>query len=115
MTTYFVSRHLGSKEWAASQGIVVDRLVEHLDVAVIQRGDVVLGTLPVHLAAEVCARGARYLHLSIDVPAEYRGKELSCHDMQRFGARIEEFCVQKVHATPKTEEIGKQNGAQDAR
>lgn len=96
MTTYFVSRHPGAAEWAASQGIAIDRLVEHLDVAAVKRGDVVLGTLPVHLAAEVCARGGRYLHLSIDVPAERRGVELTMEQMQRFNARLEEYRVERI-------------------
>ncbi|MDW8324914.1 MAG: CRISPR-associated protein Csx16, partial [Burkholderiales bacterium] len=56
MTTWFVSRHPGAIKWAARKGIRVDRQVDHLDVDVVQAGDVVIGTLPVHLAAEVCAR-----------------------------------------------------------
>lgn len=96
MTVYFVSRHPGAVEWAARHGIAVDRLVGHLDPTAVKPGDVVLGTLPVHLAAEVCARGARYLHLSLDVPAEHRGLEFTCDDMQRFNARLEEYRVEKV-------------------
>lgn len=34
MTTFFVSRHSGAVEWAARQGIRVDKLVAHLDPAV---------------------------------------------------------------------------------
>jgi putative CRISPR-associated protein (TIGR02620 family) len=58
MTTYFVTRHPGAIEWAARQGLKVDRLLDHLDVAIIQPGDTVIGILPVNLAAEVCARRA---------------------------------------------------------
>ncbi len=96
MTTYFVSRHPGAREWAESQGIRVDVQLEHLDVAVIQPGDRVIGTLPVNLAAEVCARGGRYLHLTLEMPPEWRGKELSAEEMGRFGARIEEYRVERV-------------------
>ena len=59
-------------------------------------GDVVIGTLPINLAAEVCVRGARYLHMSLDLPFEKRGLELSADEMQRFGARIEEYQVEKI-------------------
>ncbi|MFA7097306.1 MAG: CRISPR-associated protein Csx16 [Gammaproteobacteria bacterium] len=96
MTTYFVTRHPGAVEWAIGEGIVVDELVAHLDPASVQVGDVVIGTLPVNLAAEVCARGARYLHLTLELPAVLRGKELAAGDMRALGARIEEYRVERL-------------------
>ena len=96
MTTFFVSRHPGAADWAREQGLAVDRAVAHLDPAQVQAGDVVVGTLPVNLAAEVCARGGRYLHLSLDLPAEWRGRELGAADMRACGARLEEYRVQRV-------------------
>jgi len=96
MTTFFVTRHPGAIAWAARQGIAVDRQVAHLDPADIQPGDTVIGTLPVNLAAQVCARGARFFNLSLDVPAEARGRELSADDLERFGARLEAYDVQAI-------------------
>lgn len=95
MTTFFVSRHPGAADWAREQGLTVDRALAHLDPALVRAGDVVIGTLPVNLAAEVCARGARYLHLTLDLPADWRGRELSAADMAACGARIEEYRVQQ--------------------
>lgn len=91
MTTFFVSRHTGAVEWAARQGLIVDRQVEHLNITDVRHGDVVIGSLPVNLVAEVCSRGGRYLHLSLDLPAEKRGLELSANEMESCGARIEEY------------------------
>jgi CRISPR-associated protein Csx16 len=96
MTTYFVTRHLGAREWAQQRGITVDDLVDHLDMAQVKDGDVVIGTLPVNLAAEVCARGGRYLHLSLDLPPEMRGRELSAEDMEQLGTRLEKYRVERV-------------------
>ncbi len=76
MTTYFVTRHPGALEWAAVEGVIVDRVLAHFDPECTQPGDVVLGTLPINLAARVCARGGRYLHLSVEVPPEWRGRGL---------------------------------------
>src|SRR5207249_10984084 len=45
------------------------RTMTHLDLSDVLPGDVLIGTLPVHLAAEVCSRGARYLHLTLLLPA----------------------------------------------
>jgi CRISPR-associated protein Csx16 len=97
MTTYFVTRHPGAREWAQQQGITVDTQVDHLNVAQVKVGDVVIGTLPVNLVAEVCARGGRYyLHLALDLPPGVRGKELSVEDMERLGARLEKYRVERV-------------------
>lgn len=93
MTTYFISRHPGAIEWAARQKLHVDHLVSHLDTAQVQAGDTVIGSLPVNLAAKVCARGAVYWHLSLTLPAEQRGKELTADDMTRLGAHLEPFHI----------------------
>ena len=93
MTTLFVSRHPGALDWAAGEGVAVDAVIAHLDLEIIRPGDVVIGTLPIHLAARVCERGGRYLHLSLELPPEQRGRELSAADLRRFGVRLEEFRV----------------------
>jgi len=95
MTTWFVTRHPGAVEWAQASGIEVDRQVDHLDIRQVGSGDIVLGILPVHLAAAVCACGARYFHLGLAVPLEHRGRELTVADMARFGACLEEFIVDR--------------------
>ena len=95
MTTFFISRHPGTLEWAEQQSLKIDRRIGHLDPAEISPGDTVAGTLPVHLAAGVCARGARYLHLALDLPAHARGRELTADELARFGARLERFVVER--------------------
>ena len=99
MTTFFVSRHPGAVDWLAQQGFVADRTVPHLDAAAVSAGDVVIGTLPVHLAAEICNRGARFLHLSVDLPPGKRGIELTADDLATYGARVEELLIQKIPAS----------------
>ena len=100
MATHFVTRHQGASEWAESRGLQVDRWVAHLDLSEVVRGDVVIGTLPVQLAAEVQERGARYLHLSLDLPPTLRGVELSAEQMDQVNARLEEYRVVRVAANP---------------
>ncbi|WP_022947119.1 CRISPR-associated protein Csx16 [Methylohalobius crimeensis] len=102
--TWFVTRHPGALAWAERRKIQVDERVDHLDVTAVRPGDTVIGTLPVHLAGEVCARGGRYLHLSLDIPAELRGRELSADDLERCNARLEAFRVlREEHRKPATE------------
>lgn len=99
MSTWFVSRHPGAIEWATRQHLQVDRTVPHLDPAQVQPGDTVIGSLPVNLAAQVCAKGASYWHLSVELPAELRGRELSADDLEQLGARVQAFDIkpQKLH------------------
>lgn len=96
MTTYFISRHPGALDWAAGEGIVVDAVIAHLDPETVQPGDVVIGTLPIHLAAQVGQRGGRFLHLSLELPPDWRGRELTAADLRRFQARLEEYRVTAV-------------------
>jgi CRISPR-associated protein Csx16 len=101
--TYFVSRHPGAREWAGMEGIGVDEFVAHLDVGRIGRSDTVIGSLPINLAAEVCARGGRYLHLSLTLPPGLRGKELTAEDLQRLEARLEPFDIRRLESDVATE------------
>ena len=95
-TTWFVSRHPGAIEWAKGQNLAIDRWVAHLDPANVAAGDTVIGSLPVNLAAVVCKRGARYLHLSIVVPAEWRGRELATAEMKAISVELKAFHVAKM-------------------
>ena len=91
---YFVSRHAGAIDWARRHpwGLRA-RHISHLDLAEIRPGDVVIGILPVHLAAQVCARGARYFHLCLNVGANQRGRELSADLMYAAGAELVPYTI----------------------
>ena len=93
---YFISRHKGAKDWFAGKGYAVDTVLDHLDLEIISKGDVVIGSLPVNLVAAIIKKGARYFHLSIKLPMEARGVELSPEDMDRYGAVIEEYHVNEI-------------------
>jgi CRISPR-associated protein Csx16 len=93
---YLVSRHQGAIEFLTSRGYESPMLVNHASQSFIDsltENDCVIGTLPIHLAEAVCAKGARFFNLTLDVPAEYRGKELSVELMEEFGARITEYRI----------------------
>lgn len=93
MKTWFVSRHPGALKWLAAQDLIVDEQVAHLDPAVITAGDRVIGNLPIHLAAEVCARSGEYWHLSMDIPHNLRGQELSYEQMQACKVELRRFML----------------------
>ncbi|MFV0511330.1 MAG: CRISPR-associated protein Csx16 [Shewanella algae] len=96
MTTWFITRHPGALEWALRRGVTVDIHLQHLNPADIRVGDTVIGTLPINLAAEICTRGARYLHLSLQLPASARGRELNADELDCYDAKIEEFVIRRT-------------------
>jgi CRISPR-associated protein Csx16 len=106
VTVWFVSRHHGAVEWARARGLAVDRWVEHLDADDVRAGDTVAGTLPVHLAAQACERGARYLHLAVDLGPDARGRELTAAEIDAAGARLEEYAVRRQGFAADQKDIG---------
>ncbi|MFT6331660.1 MAG: CRISPR-associated protein Csx16 [Bermanella sp.] len=78
MKTYFVSRNLATQKWAQENALGVDHWLSHIsDITQFIPGDVVIGTLPIPLAAALHKIQVSYIHFSIQVPAELRAKELS--------------------------------------
>lgn len=93
MTTWFISRHPGALHWMQSNDIHFDHHLTHLDNEPIQPGDTVIGSLPVNLAAEVCAKGANYWNLSLTLPEIARGRELSADELDLYQAKLEAFSI----------------------
>ena len=98
MTRWFITRHPGACAWMTALSISIDQVVAHLDPTDVARGDLVYGSLPINLAVQICERGARYFHLSLVIPFELRGKELSAEQLTTMGARFEEFDIRHVAA-----------------
>lgn len=96
MKTWFISRHPGALHWMQRNQIHFDEHITHLDTKLIQAGDKVIGSLPVNLAAEICEKGASYWNLSLQIPAEARGVELSADKLDEYSAKLEQFLIQKV-------------------
>lgn len=103
MTTYFVTRHQGAVDWAKEEGYASDEItvVTTLDPEKVQPGDLVIGTLPVHLAARITEKGGRYLHLAMNVPEAKRGVEMTANEMRSNGARLEELHVVRSEVVRK--------------
>lgn len=88
MEKIIVTRHAGAIEWLRQQGIV-GKVIAHATAAEI-RGKIVIGALPLNLAAQAAEVWA------IDMPdltAEQRGKDLTPAEMDDAGATITKYVV----------------------
>jgi CRISPR-associated protein Csx16 len=47
------------------------------------------------MAARICARGARYFHLVVDMPRDLRGREMDAETLDALGAHLDEYIVQR--------------------
>lgn len=96
MTTYFVTRHAGALKWAKLKKLQFDVHLLHLsNFDQLQANDIIIGTLPINIVYELNRRAVRYVHLSLDIPAELRGAELTAEQLDMCKAQLEEFTVQK--------------------
>lgn len=94
---FFVTHHRGAISWFARTGQRAQKIeMDHFDVGLVQPGNIVIGTLPPQVAAEVCARGGRYWHLTLDLPPGHRGRVQTADEMETFNARLEEFHIQSM-------------------
>jgi len=89
--TLFVSRHAGALDWLRAHHPELAEACRHVTHATPAdlAGNIVIGTLPVHLAA-LCEE---YWHLEMDVPASLRGRELTVEDMEHCNCRITRYVV----------------------
>jgi CRISPR-associated protein Csx16 len=110
MTDYFVTRHDGAREWAAQRGIKA-KFLEHLnDPGILKPGDIVFGTLPLSLVAAAIERGARYVHLDLQLAESARGVPLSAAAMTAAGAALVEYhayCIGPWTTSPRPEHRAK--------
>ena len=93
MTVFFVSLHPGAFDWARRHRVAFDVSIPHIDQLQLTAGDTVIGSLPVNLAANVCATKAKYLHLVVQLPIGLRGQELTADQLDALGARLQEYIV----------------------
>lgn len=93
MEIVIVTRHAGAVEWLRRRGIR-GRVIPHATAEDV-KGRVVIGALPLHLAAEAAVVGA------IDLPAlrpDQRGADLSAEEMDAAGAAISWYEIRRVSA-----------------
>lgn len=102
-TTWFVGRHKGSIDWIKTQDITIDRFVEHIDSNNYPTaGDIVIGTLPIHMVATLNAAGVRFIHLELILPSTARGVELDREVIEQSKPQLKEYLVWGINHSKAT-------------
>lgn len=100
MSIYLVSRHRGAVEWMQHMGHHYDQHLTHLDsYDNLCAEDVVVGSLPINIVADLAECGVSYRHLSLSIPEHLRGIELTAKQLSSFDAKLEEYAVRRIVKT----------------
>jgi len=100
-----VTRHSGSvpviRELLGKKfsNFEVVEVIPHLNDISEIRGDVLVGILPINIAAAVQAAGIRFVEFAIDMTPQLRGKELDEQTVRGLNPRLTEFSVKQVGKT----------------
>jgi CRISPR-associated protein Csx16 len=93
-STWFVSGHLGSINWIKKQSTHIDHFVSHLDeTAKLNCGDIVIGSLPIHLIAQLNSQGIRFISFQLDLPEHSRETELTEQQLTKLNVKMQEYIV----------------------
>ena len=100
MSVYLVSRHQGAVEWMQNMRNHKNKHLTHLEnYNDLSAGDVVVGSLPINIVADLAQYGVSYLHLSLYIPEHLRGIELTAEQLSSLDARREEYEIRRVVKT----------------
>ena len=99
---YVITRHDGAVQWLVEEGFVRRdevQVIDHMTPALMEQlgdGDILIGVLPLDLAAQACERGARVVVIALPkLTREMRGRELTADDMRAAGAQLREYQVRR--------------------
>lgn len=98
MSIYLVSRHQGAVDWMNHMGHHYDEHLTHLaDYEALTAGDTIIGSLPINIVADLNARGVTYQHLSLYIPEQLRGVELTAEQLSQLDAKLEQYVVKRMN------------------
>ena len=89
--TVMVARHPGAVEWLSEQGVVADKIIDHLDETAVDEfraGDHVVGVLPTEIVARLSEIGVICEVLVVAPSKAQRGTEMTAEELARAGARL---------------------------
>ncbi|ASM77891.1 CRISPR-associated protein [Vitreoscilla filiformis] len=92
-----ITRHPGAVQWV--RHLLSPTAVEslpHLHTQDIDPNVSYYGVFPLNLAAAICAAGAECWALTLDMPPELRGQELSAEQLRALNATLVRYDVQRV-------------------
>ncbi len=101
MTIKIITRHQNSipviKELLVEKGIDGEvKVLSHFNgeaLNAVKDGDILVGILPINLIADINKKGGRFFALTMIIPAELRGVELSEEQVRDLNPSLQEYQV----------------------
>ena len=89
-----VTRHQGLVEFLREKGLVSKtcKVISHVTDEKVLAGRVVAGVLPLSLAV-YCAT---FIEVSLDLPSEMRGKELTCAQVKKYATDVVSYDMDEL-------------------
>jgi len=84
-----ISRHKATVEWIRERYDNIEKVLDHIKSPDDINGEIVIGNIPLHLAY----KAKEIWNVSIDLPPELRGKDLSREQFLKLNPRIEKYKV----------------------
>lgn len=91
-----ITRHPGGADWVLRQLSHELQVVAHLGLDQVEPGGAYYGVLPLNLAAAICEQGSECWIISVTIPPELRGQELSARQLDELGAELVRYDVRPV-------------------
>ena len=89
MEVVIVSRHPATVNYLKTV-FPEAKVVSHISsIDEIPNGSLVIGNLPIHMIAELIKKGCRFVLVSLEIPRELRGKELSESELRKYMKLLE--------------------------
>jgi CRISPR-associated protein Csx16 len=95
-----VTRHPGATDWIQRQLGDPVQVVAHLAENEVEAGTRYYGVFPLNLAAAICRSGAECWAISMQMPPELRGQELSAAQLDMLEARLIRYEVSAIEQSP---------------
>lgn len=99
MRVAIVSRHKSTIDFVKAMFRDVTVLEHVNDIEELKDFDLIVGNLPLPMVAEIKRMGKRFVMVSLNIPKELRGKELTLEELHKFAELIE---VEELKIKPFT-------------
>lgn len=102
----FVTKFVGAKAWNENHGPKDVQVVDELDINAVEKGDIVIGNLPVETIAEINEAGAFYQHFTLGRKPTIPDSEMTALEIEKHNPKIQRYFVSTHGFSQVESEVG---------